>query len=96
MVEMTFGTWNLLRYYASFIILLVCTTIKLTFNNISRFFILALPVVSSSLIHNLVSLCNNKTHQTILAALLFKPCQRHPTPAAIRPQLATLRPLPAT
>jgi hypothetical protein len=87
MVEMTFGTWSLQHYRASCIILLGCTTIKLTFNNISRFVIHALPVVSLYLIHNLVCLHSNKL------ALLYMPCPRRPMPAAIRTQLAALYPL---
>jgi hypothetical protein len=83
------------KYYcASFIILLVSTTIKLTFNNISCFVILALPVVSSYFIHNLVCLSNNKAHITISATLLCTPRSRRPTQAAIGTQLAALRPLP--
>jgi hypothetical protein len=62
MVEMTFGTWNLQHYHASFIILLGCTTVKLTFNNISHFVIHALLVVSLYLFHNLIHLHNNKAH----------------------------------
>ncbi len=83
------------HYLASFIILLASTTIMLTFNNISRFVIHALPVVSSYLIHNLVRLSNNKAHITISAVLLYMPRSHRPTQAAISTQLDALHPLPA-
>jgi hypothetical protein len=83
------------HYYASFIIFLVSTTIKLPFNNISHFDIHALPVVSLYLIHNLIYLSNNKVHIPISAALLYTPKSCRPTQAAISTQLAALRPLPA-
>jgi hypothetical protein len=91
---MAHGTYK--HYCASFIILLlVCTTIKLTFKYNSRCVIHALHVVSSYLIHNLVRLSNNKAHITLSVALLYMPSPRRPMPAAISTQLAALRPLPA-